>query len=113
MQEVALNRIERGAQLPCGQMRRLDLNGVQICLIHSEDGRFFAVADQCSHEETPLSEGWTYDHVIECPRHNSVFDLETGRAMSLPAVDPIDVFEVHTDGDDLLVAPTPTNTQAS
>jgi 3-phenylpropionate/trans-cinnamate dioxygenase ferredoxin subunit len=94
-------------------MRRVELGGVPICLVHAEDGTFFAVADTCSHEDASLSEGWTYDKQIECPRHNSIFDLTTGEPTSLPAVDPIDVYAVSTDGEDLLVSASPINVQGS
>jgi 3-phenylpropionate/trans-cinnamate dioxygenase ferredoxin component len=31
---------------------------------------------------------------IECPRHGSRFDLRSGRPLTLPAYQPIDVFPV-------------------
>lgn len=100
------HRIEGAAELPCGEMRRVEIDGHPVCLVHAEDGRYFAVDDTCSHEEASLSEGWTYDHEIECPRHNAVFDLETGEVVSLPATDPIAVYPVAVDGVDLVVAST-------
>lgn len=43
------------------------------------------------------------DCVVECPLHGSRFDVRTGRALTLPAFKPIDVFEVQRQGDDVLV----------
>ena len=42
---------------------------------------FYAVDDECSHEDYSLSEGevWAEECEIECPRHGSTFDLRTGR----------------------------------
>jgi 3-phenylpropionate/trans-cinnamate dioxygenase ferredoxin subunit len=31
---------------------------------------------------------------VICPRHGSAFDLETGRPLSLPAFEPVDVYPV-------------------
>jgi 3-phenylpropionate/trans-cinnamate dioxygenase ferredoxin subunit len=31
---------------------------------------------------------------VVCPRHGSQFDLATGRPLSLPAYEPVDVFPV-------------------
>ena len=69
------------------------------------DGKFLAVDDICSHAEASLSEGDVDvdDLTIECPRHGSVFDLETGRPRSLPATVPIAIFPVKVEGDRLLI----------
>ena len=31
---------------------------------------------------------------VECPRHGSLFDLKTGKPMTLPAYVPVDTFPV-------------------
>jgi len=38
-------------------MARLVLGDLPICLIHADDGRFYAIEDRCSHEDYALSEG--------------------------------------------------------
>jgi 3-phenylpropionate/trans-cinnamate dioxygenase ferredoxin component len=96
-------RIQAGVSLEPGEMMHVDVAGVPICLVHAADGNFYAVRDVCSHEETPLSEGWTYDCQIECVLHNSVFDLRTGRALSLPATEPIATYPVTVIGGDVYV----------
>ena len=55
---------------------------------------FYAVEDVCSHDGQPLTDGPVADHSIECPRHGARFDLKTGRPLCMPAVEPIQVFEV-------------------
>ena len=65
----------------------------------------FAVEDECSHGKVPLSEGDVVDCTIECYLHGSTFDLRTGRAMNLPATQPVRVFPVLIDGDDVQVDP--------
>ncbi len=106
--------ITGGADLPCGQVLRVDVDGLPVCLVHAEDGGYFAIGDTCSHEEASLSDGWTYGHQIECPLHNSVFDLETGSALSLPATDPVPVYPVAVHGHDLLVSvPSAAQTSSS
>jgi 3-phenylpropionate/trans-cinnamate dioxygenase ferredoxin component len=56
--------------------------------------RVYALADRCSHAEAWLSEGEIWDGAVECPRHGSEFDLETGVPMSLPATKPVPTYEV-------------------
>jgi 3-phenylpropionate/trans-cinnamate dioxygenase ferredoxin subunit len=97
-------RLQGLASISAGEMRRVELNGLAICVVHSDDGSFYAVSDNCTHEEVSLSTGWAYGCEIECPRHNSIFSLRTGEALSLPAELPLQVFEVSVEGTDLLLS---------
>jgi 3-phenylpropionate/trans-cinnamate dioxygenase ferredoxin subunit len=100
---VAEHRIPGAAKLPCGEAQHADVEGLPICLVRAADGAYFAISDLCSHEDSPLSDGWVYERKIECALHGSVFDLETGAAVSLPATEPIETYPVEADGDDLVV----------
>ena len=80
-----------------------------IAIVHS-NGEFYAIADECSHAAIPLSEGDVGDAEIECYLHGSRFDLRTGKPTELPATQPVAVYAVRVEGDDLLVDVTsPTN----
>ena len=68
-------------------------------------GELFAIEDECSHGKVPLSEGDVVDCTIECYLHGSTFDLRTGAALNLPATQPVRVFAVRIEGDDVLVDP--------
>ena len=70
-------------------------------VLHGE--KVFAIEDECSHGNVPLSEGDVEDETIECYLHGSRFDLNTGRPLSLPATAPVRVFECRIDGDDILI----------
>ena len=100
-------RLPGAAKLPCGEMQRFELGGLPICVARVDDGRFFAVADTCTHEDQSVSEGWLSGCEIECPRHNAIFSLETGEALSLPAEFPLQTFAIEVDGDDLLIDSRP------
>ena len=43
------------------------------------------------------------DETIECPKHGSTFDLNTGKPRTLPATQPVDVFPVKVESDDVLI----------
>ncbi len=81
----------------------VEVDDVPVCLARSE-GEFFAVFDECSHAEVPLSEGDVEDGTVECWLHGSRFDLATGKPIGLPATVPVPVYPVKTEGDDVLVA---------
>lgn len=54
-----------------------------------------ATGDICPHRsDVRLSEGWLEDGVIECPMHQSRFDLKTGQCLSPPAYEDIPVYGV-------------------
>lgn len=81
-----------------GQARRFDVAGHRIALVRIGND-FYAVDDECSHEDYSLSEGevWADECQIECPRHGSTFDLVTGDACSLPATQPVAVYKLQVD----------------
>lgn len=56
--------------------------------------RVYAIGDRCSHAEASLAEGEVFGTSVECPRHGSEFDLETGEPESLPATLPVPTYEV-------------------
>lgn len=99
-----LIRIAALTELPDPGMRAFDAAGRRIAVYRAGD-ILYATDDMCSHEHAYLSEGWLDldDATIECPLHGARFDIVSGRALSLPAYEPIDVFPVHTRGDDVLV----------
>ena len=97
----------RTDELTSGQARRFDVAGHRIALVRTDDD-FYAVGDRCSHENYSLAEGevWVDEREIECPRHGSTFDLRTGTPCSLPATQPVAVYEVKVaDGNVLVVLP--------
>jgi 3-phenylpropionate/trans-cinnamate dioxygenase ferredoxin subunit len=92
---VALCRTE---ELSPGEARRFDVAGNRIALVRVGDA-FFAIGDECSHEDYSLAEGevWPDECQIECPRHGSTFDLVTGQPCSLPATQPVAVYGVEVE----------------
>ena len=64
--------------------------------VYNCGGELFAIEDRCSHDDGPLCEGdWDEDLCrVVCPRHGSMFELSTGRPISLPATEPVDTYPV-------------------
>ena len=89
--------------IPKGQGKSFKVGSLDLAVFYTEDG-YFASSNICSHEYEQLHEGWLEGHCIECPRHGSQFDLKTGEALSLPAIDPIEVYELTVEGTDILVS---------
>ncbi|MCS7165634.1 MAG: Rieske (2Fe-2S) protein [Candidatus Calescibacterium sp.] len=54
----------------------------------------FAIENKCTHDDKPLSDGKIIDEkIIECIYHGARFDIETGRAMRMPAVTPVNIYK--------------------
>ena len=90
------------ADVPEGTAVRVELGPDGLCVVHTE-GAFYAVADNCSHADVPLSEGEVEGTTVECWLHGSQFDLRTGKPTGLPATEPVTVYETTTEGEDVLV----------
>ena len=91
-----------------GTASQAEVDGVIVALVRDADGGYHAVDDRCSHADVSLSEGEVDGCTLECWLHGSRFDLLTGNPSGLPAITPIAVYPVKIDGDQVLVAVTPT-----
>jgi len=83
------------SELPPGARKLIEHDDLEIG-IFNVDGQLYAIEDRCSHDDGPLAEG-PLDPVactIECPRHGSLFDLRTGRPITLPAYETVETFPV-------------------
>ena len=86
--------------IPPGHAARVEIDEVPVALFNV-GGELHCVDDTCTHQEASLSEGDLDLErcAIECPLHGSAFDLRTGEAITLPAVEPVRVHRVEvTDG---------------
>lgn len=91
------------AEVPVGGVVAVDLGGdVEIAVVNTAQG-VFAIRDECSHAEVPLSDGEIDGTTIECYMHGSRFDLRTGFPLELPAVVPVPVYPVRVEGPDVLI----------
>jgi 3-phenylpropionate/trans-cinnamate dioxygenase ferredoxin subunit len=82
-------------ELQPGERRLVEWEDLEIGVFNC-GGNLYAIEDRCSHDDGPLAEG-EFDETactVECPRHGSLFDLKTGKPMTLPAYVPVDTFPV-------------------
>lgn len=75
------------ADLPMFQPRRATVNGVGVLLYRDADA-IHAIGADCMHAGAPLEEGAVSGHCLECPWHQSVFDLRDGSVVHGPATQP-------------------------
>ena len=88
------------------EARRVEIDGVGIAVVLDSNGEVHAIGDVCTHGDISLSEGFVDGETLECWAHGSAFSLRTGKPLNLPAYEPVPVFAVTVDGDDVLIDAT-------
>lgn len=101
---MTTTRIIALSELTDGSATLVTVEGRPLCAVRLGD-RVLVVDDTCSHATASLSEGDVDedDCTIECPLHGSLFSLETGEALTLPATRPVAAHPVTIDGGEVFV----------
>ncbi|MGG5257214.1 non-heme iron oxygenase ferredoxin subunit [Phycicoccus avicenniae] len=102
--EQGFVRVCRLDELPEVGAALAEIEGRRVSIVRTEDGTVHCVDDTCSHANVSLSEGDLDGCTLECWLHGSRFDLRTGEPTGPPAITPIAVHTVRTEGDDVFVA---------
>ncbi len=92
------------SELTSGEPHRVIVGDTPAVVVRIDDD-IYAIGDICSHADVSLSTGEVFctEREIECPQHGSVFSLVTGEPDSLPATQPVPVFDVTIDGDTVTI----------
>ena len=93
----------RASNIAPGTVVSIVVAGHPLAVGHTEDGRWGAIDDVCTHDGGDLADGELDGNAVECPRHGGRFDLFTGRVLALPPVLPVRAYPVHLDGDEIVV----------
>lgn len=99
---AGFQRVASTGDIPTGSLKAYTVGYQKLAIAHTEDG-FWAVADECSHDSAPISDGELRGHEVVCARHGARFDLRTGAVTAPPAIVPIDTLELKIEGEDILV----------
>lgn len=97
-------RVAAVADIPDGTGKTFTVEGKTIAIFRVGE-QFFALDDTCSHDQVSLGEGEVDvdDLCVECPRHGSLFSLETGRPRTLPAYEPVATYKVWVEEEMIVV----------
>ena len=82
--------------LVSGKSLKIEVDGDPVCVTRVGD-EVFATSNICSHAYAELSDGEVKGFVIECWLHGADFDVRTGKALTLPAVEAIETYRVERD----------------
>ena len=103
---MAFQRVCALSEVPGNASLRVELADVEVAVVRFE-GEVYALEDRCSHADVPLTDGDVEQFdgapTIECFLHGSCFDLRTGEPTNLPATEPVPVYPVRVEGEDVYV----------
>ncbi len=95
-------KVGRADEIAPGEKKIYEVDGILVVVVNL-DGEYYCVEDVCTHDGGPLGEGALDDGQIICPRHGARFDVRTGDALTLPAFEPVPIYQVKVENGDLLV----------
>ena len=87
---------------------RVVIDGVAIALVKDSAGECHAIGDTCTHGDISLAEGFVEDEPLECWAHASKFSLVSGKPLTLPAFEPVPVYELTIVDGEVYIDPTKT-----
>lgn len=98
-----MQRACRLDQLSEGKTYPADVDDVEVVLVLL-GGQVYALEDNCSHQDFPLSQGEVLpDGRIKCRAHGAEFELATGKAVCAPAFSPVATFPVKIENGEVWV----------
>lgn len=86
-------QVARAEDIAPGTFKALAAGPTRV-VVCNVDGDFYALRDQCSHDDLPLSNGDLEGDEFVCIHHGARFDVCSGKALCLPAIRPVQTFEV-------------------
>jgi nitrite reductase/ring-hydroxylating ferredoxin subunit len=97
-------RLCSAAEVKPGEMLGVDIDGLPKLAVYRVGDEFYCSQDLCTHGAASLSdEGDLDEYIVECTWHNGKFDVRTGKPCALPCTEPLRVFPVTLDGDDVFI----------
>ena len=101
--EAATRRVlaAKKDELAPGRFKIFPFGGKPGLLVHTVEGEYRALSAECTHLGCTVQYR-AADKSIWCACHNGVYDLE-GRNISGPPPRPLERYDVHVQGDDVVV----------
>jgi 3-phenylpropionate/trans-cinnamate dioxygenase ferredoxin subunit len=95
-------KVAATTDIPSGELRSYRVGHTRVVICNTGES-YHALADECSHDSAPISDGDLAGDNIVCPRHGAKFNIHTGAVTGPPAVIGIDKYELKIEGQDILI----------
>ena len=97
-------QVAKTRDLAEGGMVAVTVGDTEVLLAQVQ-GQYYAISNVCSHADAWLHQGAlrpaTWE--VQCPLHQGRFDLRTGHPTAWPSSEPVQVYAVRVEGEDILV----------
>lgn len=77
--------------------------------VYLVDDEYYALEDICPHAFALLSQGFVEDGEVECPLHQAIFDIRTGKCQGGPADRDLKVIPLRIVDDEIQLDSTEVN----
>jgi len=84
------------ADFPVGAKHLYSTDFEDILVLHLETG-LYAIENRCSHDHIPMDRGHAEGEAWVCPFHGAHFCLRSGKALTAPAYEDVDVYKVRVE----------------
>ncbi len=91
--EASFVSIPEAEQLGNGETLRVEIDKL-VMTIARIDNQLYAFQEFCTHRFGPLSQGSLHGFNVQCPWHNSCFDVRTGKVTNGPAKVDLKTFKI-------------------
>jgi ferredoxin-NADP reductase/nitrite reductase/ring-hydroxylating ferredoxin subunit len=95
-------KVAETKDIQTSQMKEVQIDGEDVC-IANVDGKYYAIGNVCTHEGGPLADGSLEGYEVECPWHQSKFDVRTGEVRGPPASESEPTYEIKVVGNSILI----------
>lgn len=90
--------------LPEGHQTEVFIDGMSVVVIVYQ-GQYYALRNNCTHQKYPLLGGEVANGRITCENHGAKFELTTGKAKTLPAFRPVQIYKTEVEDGSVYVLP--------
>jgi 3-phenylpropionate/trans-cinnamate dioxygenase ferredoxin component len=98
----ALVRVGSRQEIGDGEMQYVEAGGKELVVVRVGE-ELFCIDAVCTHAFGYLDQGELEGFEVQCPLHEGRFDVRSGAAVCLPAVDPVGTYPVVVEDDDVYV----------
>lgn len=91
------------ADLDPEEGRRFDHGGKTYAIFRNHENAYFCTDGLCTHEDVHLCDGLVVENTVECPKHSSIFNLETGEVETPPACNNLRTYPARAEAGRILI----------
>ena len=95
-------RVASVVEVPSDKGLQVKVGDADVALFRIGE-TIYAIEAICPHAEASLADGFIEEDRIECPLHQALFHIPTGRCLGPPADRDLATYPVKVEGNDVLV----------